>query len=112
VERFSVGDIVFLPFPYSDLSNAKLRPALILAETSYNDFILVQITSQNVKNNLSITLNEQDIIDGHLVKISNIRPDKIFTGNELIFRKRVAHVSRTVINNTVSTIIKLLQPKD
>jgi len=30
VERFIKGDIVFIPFPYSDLTNTKRRLALVL----------------------------------------------------------------------------------
>jgi len=29
--KISVGDVVFVSFPFSDLSYAKLRPALVLA---------------------------------------------------------------------------------
>ena len=32
MERLSVGDIVFVRFPFSDLSQYKLRPALVLAK--------------------------------------------------------------------------------
>ena len=42
----SVGSIVLLPFPFSDLSNSKIRPALILAAAGRGDWILCQITSK------------------------------------------------------------------
>ena len=40
-----VGDVVIIPFPYSDLSQSKRRPALVLAEAGRGDFLLCQITS-------------------------------------------------------------------
>jgi len=43
--RFVKGDVVVIPFPFSDLSQAKRRPALVLAELEGNDRILCQITS-------------------------------------------------------------------
>ena len=43
--RFVRGDVVVIPFPFSDLSQAKRRPALVLAELEGNDRILCQITS-------------------------------------------------------------------
>ncbi len=44
--RFVGGDVVVVPFPFTDLSSAKVRPALALAAFSRGDLILCQITSQ------------------------------------------------------------------
>lgn len=41
----SAGAVVLLPFPFSDLSRSKLRPAVILADAGRDDWILCQITS-------------------------------------------------------------------
>lgn len=46
MERFVKGNVVVVPFPFSDLTQAKRRPALIIAELEGNDLILCQITSQ------------------------------------------------------------------
>jgi hypothetical protein len=49
VARFVVGDVVIVPFPFSDLSESKRRPALVLAVLTGDDLILCQITSQSVR---------------------------------------------------------------
>ena len=41
--RFMKGDVAVIPFPFSDLSDSKKRPALILAELDGDDIILCQI---------------------------------------------------------------------
>ncbi len=46
MERFVKGEIVVVPFPFSDLSNTKKRPSLVIAQLKGNDIILCQITSQ------------------------------------------------------------------
>jgi len=48
LERFVKGDVVVVPFPFSDLTGAKRRPALVLAELDGEDRILCQITSQQL----------------------------------------------------------------
>ncbi len=44
------GDIILVPFPFTDQSNSKKRPAVILSTARYNaerpDFIIMAITSQ------------------------------------------------------------------
>ncbi|MCK4733829.1 MAG: type II toxin-antitoxin system PemK/MazF family toxin, partial [Methanophagales archaeon] len=50
MERFVKGNVVVVPFPFSDLTQAKRRPALIIAELEGNDLILCQITSQSIRD--------------------------------------------------------------
>ncbi len=72
MERFVKGDIVVLPFPYSDLSNSKKRPAMVLADLKGDDIILCQITSQFVKDNYAIALDDDGFRRGSLNKPGNI----------------------------------------
>jgi mRNA interferase MazF len=48
--RFVKGDVVVIPFPFSDLSGSKRRPALVLVDLPGDDIILCQITSQYSKD--------------------------------------------------------------
>ena len=43
--KFIKGAIVVVPFPFSDLSQAKKRPVLVITDLNNNDLILCQITS-------------------------------------------------------------------
>jgi mRNA interferase MazF len=79
--RFVKGDVVVIPFPFSDLSMSKRRPALVLAELSGDDLILCQITSQTVRDKYSVDLNDSDFISGGLKKPSNNRPNRLFTAD-------------------------------
>lgn len=42
---FAAGQVVVLPFPFSDLSRKKLRPALLLVDAGRGEWIACQITS-------------------------------------------------------------------
>ena len=44
--RFISGEVVVVPFPFTDLASSKVRPAVVLASLSRGDVILCQITSQ------------------------------------------------------------------
>ncbi|AFS77872.1 putative PemK-like protein [Gottschalkia acidurici 9a] len=80
--RFVKGDVVVVPFPFSDLSQSKKRPALVLVDLNGDDLILSQITSQNIYDNYSIKIETDDFGEGSLNRTSNIRPNKIFTADE------------------------------
>jgi mRNA interferase MazF len=47
---FQRGDIVLVPFPFSDLSTAKVRPAIVISSDLYHttepDLLLAALTSQ------------------------------------------------------------------
>lgn len=48
--RFSFGDVVLVPFPFTDQSGSKKRPAVVVSSHTYNanrrDIVIMAITSQ------------------------------------------------------------------
>ncbi len=50
--EFVKGDVVVVPFPFSDLTQAKRRPALVIATLAGDDLILCQITSRPDRRSL------------------------------------------------------------
>jgi mRNA interferase MazF len=81
----SVGSIVLQPFPFSDLSKSKIRPAVILAIAERGDWILCQITSKAYADAAAVELRDSDFESGGLRLISFARPSKLFTANGGIF---------------------------
>ena len=81
----SVGSIVLLPFPFSDLSKSKIRPAVILASGEKGDWILCQITSKSYADSDAVELRDSDFESGGLRLVSYARPSKLFTASGGIF---------------------------
>ncbi|MDQ3683169.1 MAG: type II toxin-antitoxin system PemK/MazF family toxin, partial [Bacteroidota bacterium] len=86
--RFVKGDVVVIPFPFSDLSGNKKRPAFVLADLPGSDIILCQITSRFKKDKFVIELSEDDFAVGGLPVQSYIRPNRIFTADKLLYAKQ------------------------
>lgn len=105
---FIKGDVVVVPFPFSDLTEAKRRPALVIAELAGDDLILCQITSQNINDVYSIELNDNDFESGNLNKNSNIRPNRIFTADKKILLYKAGHLKKEKIRETIDKIIVIL----
>lgn len=105
------GDIVLIPFPFSDLSTSKKRPAIIISNGAYNmhndDVICCAITS-NPRNYVGcVAITNADLDKGHLNYESQIRPTKVFTLNKIIIKslaKLNIEKSKEVIQNLNSSI--------
>ncbi len=64
--RFVKGDVVVIPFPFSDLSQSKRRPALVVATLEGDDVILCQLTSKTIRDDYAIPLDDADFASGNL----------------------------------------------
>jgi mRNA interferase MazF len=53
---YSYGDIVVLPFSYTDLASSKRRPALVLLNTDDGDLLVARITSKEYRTAYDIPL--------------------------------------------------------
>lgn len=64
--RFVKGDVVVFPFQFSDITQSKRRPALVIAELTGKDVILCQITSQWINDEYAILIDVMDFDEGSL----------------------------------------------
>ena len=94
---FERGDLLLVPFPFTDLSAAKRRPVLALtAPDGYGDFIALPVTSRP-QAEFGLPLAPTDLARGRLPAPSWIRTDRIFTLNASLVVKVVGHVSERAI---------------
>lgn len=104
MERFVKGDVVVLPFLFSDLSSSKKRPALIVADLQGDDYILAQITSTARHDIYGISLKKTDFKKGNLPVGSIIRPNRLFTADKSIF----VYKSGSLIPNKIREVEKFI----
>ncbi len=105
----SIGSVVTVPFPFSDLSDSKLRPALVLAEAGRGDWILCQMTSNAYSDSLAIRIEEEDFVKGSLDRTSYARPGKLFTASESLMVREVGILKSEVLRQVSATVVRLLQ---
>ncbi len=107
--RFVKGDVVVLPFPFSDLTQSKRRPALVIAELKGDDVILCPITSQWVKDEYAIPIDENDFVQGSLKKKSHIRPNRILTADSRIIVYSAGHLKKKRVDDVIEKVIEILR---
>jgi len=106
---FVRGDVVVVSFPFSELTQAKRRPALVLAALTGDDVILCQITSQAVRDQYAIPLTTADFSGGSLQKASNIRPNRLFTADRRLLLYKVGTVSTARLAAVIQALIDIFQ---
>jgi mRNA interferase MazF len=107
--KFVKGDVVVVPFPFSDLSQSKRRPALIIASLAGNDVILCQITSKTIKDTYAVSLNDTDFAHGSLKQPGNIRPNRLFTADNHIILYSVGSLSDKKLTQVVEKLIEIIK---
>jgi mRNA interferase MazF len=102
------GDVVVVPFPFTDRSGDKRRPALVIATLPGDDLTLCEITSHPVRSSEDCPLNAADFQQGGLPHPSTIRPSHLFTiANHRIIRT-AGHLSAAKVGEVTMALIRLL----
>ena len=110
--NYKQGDIVLLPFPYSDLSSAKKRPALVLSNNKFNgssdDIACCLITTNPKKDELSIAINDADVSNGKLHFESRIKPYRLFTVEKRIVVRKICSLKKAKFNETIEKLSEII----
>lgn len=105
--QYNQGDIVLLPFPFTDQQGFKVRPGIVVSNSlvnhSSNDVIIVQLTTQNPTNR-SLT-----------VKINNIHltvPFKAPHNEQYVYCKKVLVIDADLIIKKITSIEDVSKMKE
>lgn len=75
--------VILIPFPFSDLSSYRVRPALVLSNTDFNsrndDVICCMITTEPTSHPHTVHITASDMERGNISRESKIKPYRIFS---------------------------------
>lgn len=93
----SQKDVVLLPYPFSNLQEKKVRPAIVVSNDNFNrtcsDCIAVPLTSALKESPFSVSITQKDMKNGKLIKSSEIRIDKIFSVEKRLIQMKIGNVN-------------------
>lgn len=107
MEGFIKGDIVVVPFPFSDLSNSKRRPAFVVKDFG-EDVLLAQITSKSYRDDYAIQVTLDNFNEGSLNVVSYVRPEKLFTCSRNLISYKAASLKAEKSNQIIKRITELI----
>ncbi len=102
--------MVLVRFPFSDLSQSKLRPAVVLANAGRGDQILCQVTSKPYSDTGAVTLDDAAFASGSLREVSFARPGKLFTASHDLVTRQLAVLTPEAFRRIVDAVVGLLRP--
>lgn len=83
----SRGDLVLVPFPFTDLSTEKRRPVLCLTDPDgFGDFLAAAVTTKGYHTHC-VSLDDQAMTSGRLPAASWVRVDRLITLNQALVSK-------------------------
>jgi len=95
------GSVVLVPFPFSDLSTTKQRPALIVSANWYNqskdDCVLAAITSTVRQKKGEILIHGSHVQEAGLFQDSVVKTGKLFTIEQKLIRKSLGSLPRGLL---------------
>lgn len=107
--RAAARQVALLPFPFSDLSRSKFRPAVLLAPAGRGDWILCQVTSNPYADPRAVELGPDDFAAGGLRRTSYARPGKLFSANETLFAAVAGELTAEAHGCIVEAVVRLLR---
>lgn len=105
----ATGFIVLVRFPFSDLSQARWRPAVLLAAAGREDWVICQVTSNPYRGSRTIPLTDACFATGSLRLASYVRPDKLFTVHQNLIVRQLGVLQTDVFSEIVEAVIDVLR---
>lgn len=95
------GDIVLVPFPFTDLTSSKVRPALIVSANPQADDVIITFISSAVtkelgKTDFLLTANNPNFSPTGLKRDSVFKMGKLLTISSFLILRRLGRTTPTL----------------
>ena len=108
---FQQKELVLLPYPFSDQTGSKIRPAIIVSNDNFNrrceDCVMIPLTTIMKEEPFSLVINQDNLESGKLLKQSRIRLDKIFTVKKTLIIMKIGRINDKTLEKIRSYINKI-----
>ncbi|MDP3975591.1 MAG: type II toxin-antitoxin system PemK/MazF family toxin [bacterium] len=104
------GAVVIVPFPHSDLSTPKVRPAIVISNKNLkgDDVLLVGLSSKK-GGTQSIRVSENDLSKGKLPLTSYAKTGKITYIHKKLIRQVVAYLRPEKLHEMIASVWSIIK---
>ena len=105
-------DLILVPFPFSDQSGRKVRPAVIVSNEGFNerseDVLIVGVTSNVSKDTYTLPLSNNDLDEGKLITPCCIKVENILKIDKTLIVKKIGKISKEKLAKIVLVINSII----
>ena len=109
------GELLLVPFPFSDQSGRKVRPVIVVSNEDFNEFsedvIVVGVTSNLSKNRYTLNLSNKDLEEGNLFDDYCIKVENMLRLDKELVVKKIGKINKNKLKQIISKIIEIVNPK-
>ncbi len=107
-------ELILLPFPFSDLTSAKVRPALVLSSDAYNtacdDVIVCALTTNLSRTDYSVLIQQTDLESGVLKVPSRVKVDALIQADQSLILTSIGRLKASVFEQVLTIFVELVAP--
>ncbi len=106
-------DIVLLNFPFSNLKQSKVRPAVILSNDKHNkksdDIVVVPLTSNLQQTDYDMLITNKHLEKGNLIVDSRIKIDRIFSVDKKLVKMNIGKINKQTFSKIKTVLSGLVR---
>ena len=106
-------DIVLLNFPFSNLKQSKVRPAVILSNDKHNkksdDIVVVPLTSNLQQTDYDMLITNKHLEKGNLIVDSRIKIDRIFSVDKKLVKMNIGKINKPTFSKIKTVLSGLVR---
>lgn len=106
-------DLILVPFPFSDQSGRKVRPAIVISNNLFNnnseDILVVGVTSNISKDQYTLALNNIELEEGKLITNCCIKIENILKLDKELVIKKIGKIKKEKFKAILDIIFKIIK---
>jgi len=106
------GDLLLVPFPFSDQSGKKVRPVIVISSNEFNrdseDLIVVGVTSNISKDKYTINLTNNNLDEGNLTVLCCVKVENVLKLDKGLIIKKIGRINKNTLKEIVSKLSEII----
>lgn len=107
------GDLLLVPFPFSNQSGKKVRPVVVISNNEFNKFsedvLIVGVTSNISKDKYTVELTNNNLDEGRLFADCCIKVENILKIDRELIIKKIGKINKNTLKDIISKLFEIVK---